>query len=82
MRHYFPSVPGIGNVAVSRHAQERMIRDNISEVDFINVLLKSASTPTKNSVVIRESDRIRIVIELKPEPFSGAALVLTTYRVQ
>ena len=29
MDHYFPDVPGLGNVAVSRHAQARMAEDGI-----------------------------------------------------
>ena len=31
MDHYFPDVPGLGNVALSRHAQERLVSDGISE---------------------------------------------------
>ena len=34
MDHYFPDVPGLGNVAVSRHAQARLVEDGISEHDF------------------------------------------------
>jgi hypothetical protein len=34
MKHYYPNVPGIGNVAVSRHAQDRLAEDGISEREF------------------------------------------------
>ena len=35
MRHYFEDVPGLGNVAVSRHAQERMAGEGITERQLV-----------------------------------------------
>ena len=45
MDHYFPDVPGLGNVAVSRHAQARMVEDGISEHDFKEALLTAPPPP-------------------------------------
>jgi hypothetical protein len=42
-QHYYPDVPGLGNVAVSRHAQDRMDEQNISQDAFERALL----TPIK-----------------------------------
>ena len=41
-QHYYPDVPGLGNVAVSRHAQQRMDEHKISRDVFERALL----TPT------------------------------------
>ena len=81
MEHYFPNVPGLGNVAVSRHAQDRMREDAIAEHAFEDVLLNGATIPDGQDVVWREKDGIRIVILRKPEPFMGAMLAKTVYRI-
>src|SRR5258707_14913100 len=39
MNHFYRNVTGLGNVAVSRHAQERMEADGISQEAFDRVLL-------------------------------------------
>lgn len=82
MEHYFPDVPGLGNVAVSRHAQERMTQDGISETDFRDVLWHGATIPDGQDVVWRQKDAVRIVILRRPTPFRGAMLATTVYRVQ
>ena len=82
MQHYFENVPQLGNVAVSRHAQEKMLQDRISERDFVFVLQAGRITPDGPEVVWREGRGIRIVILLKPEPFRGAKLAVSVYRVQ
>ena len=81
MEHYFPNVPGLGNVALSRHAQDRMREDGISEVAFRDVLMNGDTVPDGQDVVWREKDGIRIVILRRPEPFSGAMLAKTVYRI-
>ena len=81
MDHYFPDVPGLGNVAVSRHAQERMAQDGISEKDFVGALMRGDTIPDGQDVVWREKDGVRIVILRKPTPFKGAMLVKTVYRI-
>ena len=82
MRHYFPNVPRLGNVAVSRHAQERVAEEEISEQDFETVLFKGRDTPEGFDVVWRELNGIRVVILRNPQPFRGALLVKTVFRVQ
>ena len=81
MDHYFPNVPQLGNVAVSRHAQDRMREDGISEAAFRDVLATGDIVPDGQDVVWREKDGIRIVILRKPEPFAGAMLAKTVYRI-
>ena len=82
MKHYYPDVPGIGNVAVSRHAQDRLAEDGISEREFEAVLLRGDSVPEGQDILWRQKDGIRLVILLKPEPFRGATLVKTAYRIE
>ena len=82
MEHYFPNVPGLGNVAVSRHAQERMVQDGISEKQLREALLRGATTPDGQEVVWREKDGVRVVILRRPTPFKGAMLATTIYRVR
>lgn len=82
MRHYFENVPGLGNVAVSRHAQDRCVEDRISEDVFTAVLLNAESVPDGIAEVTREASGVRLVILLKPTPFRGAALVKTAFRVR
>jgi hypothetical protein len=81
MEHYFPNVPGLGNVAVSRHAQERMREDGIGESAFVDALMDGDTIPDGQEVVWREKQGIRIVILRRPQPFAGAMLVKTVYRV-
>jgi hypothetical protein len=82
VEHYFPNVPGLGNVAVSRHAQERMVQDGISEKQLREALLRGATTPDGQEVVWREKDGVRVVILRRPTPFKGAMLATTIYRVR
>ena len=81
-KYYYRNVTDIGNVAVSRHAQDRAQEDGISEYDFADALLKGATIPDGQDVVWRELNGIRIVIVLRPEPFRGAALATTAFRVE
>lgn len=81
MKHYFENVSGLGNIAVSRHAQERMLSENISEESFIRTLETGRDIPDGQSIVWRENHGIRIVIILKPEPFRGAKLVKTVFKI-
>ena len=82
MDHYFPNVPGLGNVALSRHAQERMAQDGISEEDFADALMHGDTIPDGQDVVWREKDGVRVVILRTPTPFKGAMLVKTVYRIK
>ena len=81
MDHYIPNVPGLGNVAVSRHAQERMATDHITEEVFQDALLNGDTIPDGPDVVWRQKEGIRVVILPRPTPFRGAMLVKTVYRI-
>jgi hypothetical protein len=50
-QHYYPDVPGLGNVAVSRHVQQRMDEHKISQAVFERALF----TPTKELRKVRRS---------------------------
>jgi hypothetical protein len=81
-QHYYPNVAGLGNVAVSRHAQGRMDEHNISHEAFERALF----TPTKEfeegtEILWRERDNVRVVIIQRPVPYRGAKLVKTVIKV-
>jgi len=82
MEHYYENVPGLGNVAVSRHAQERLRDQGITQDTFEKVLWKGRSIPDGPQVVNKELNDVRIVILMHPEPFRGAVLVKTAFRLK
>ena len=83
MNHFYRDVPGLGNVAVSRHAQARAEADGISQEAFDRVLLSPVTedVPDGADILWRERDGIRLVILTSPTPNRGAKLVKTVYRV-
>lgn len=82
--HFYRDVPGLGHVAVSRHAQSRIAQERITPEEFERVLLSPIrpDVPDGQEIIWRERDGIRIVIILYPTPMTGARLVKTVYRVQ
>jgi|GEM_PF-3508973 len=84
MEHFFRDVRGLGNVAVSRHAQARMAEDGISPEAFQRTLLEPTRPDLRDGaeVLWRERDGLRIVILTNPTPNLGAVLVKTVYRVE
>lgn len=84
MEHFYRDVPHLGNVAVSRHAQDRISEESISSELFERVLLK----PTKRDIpdgqdfLWREREGIRLVILTNPTPNRGAKLIKTVYRIE
>ena len=84
MNHFYRDVPGLGNVAVSRHAQARAEEDGISQEAFDRVLLTPIKPDTAEGadIVWRERDGIRLVILMNPTPNMGAKLVKTMFRVE
>lgn len=83
MNHYYPNVAGIGNIAVSRHAQSRMEAAGISQEQFDLALLSpDKEVPDGQDVVWRERNGLRIVILTNPVPFRGAKLVKTAYFIK
>jgi hypothetical protein len=81
-KYYFEDVPGIGNVAVSRHAQERAASEGITNRAFEQALMNGTTIPEGPGVLWRELNGIRLVVLTRPDPFRGAALVKTCFRVQ
>jgi hypothetical protein len=83
MQHFYESVPKIGNVAVSRHAQANVLEQKITERDFELALFDPNKTVREGfNTLWLERGGIRLVVVLRPEPFSGAALVTTAFRMQ
>src|SRR5689334_21021054 len=82
--HFYRNVPGLGNVAVSRHAQSQMISAGITQEAFDKALLQPTrpDIPDGADVLWRERDGLRIVILTNPTPNTGAKLVKTVYRVE
>ena len=84
VNHFYRDVPGLGNVAVSRHAQARAEEEGISQEAFDRVLLSplTPDVPDGTDILWRERDGIRLVILTNPTPNVGAMLVKTVYRVE
>ena len=84
MKHFYRDVKGLGNVAVSRHAQARMEELGISQEAFDRALLDPIrpDVPDGQDILWRERDDLRIVIIRNPTPNLGAVLVKTVYKVQ
>ncbi len=84
MEHYFTDVPKLGNVAVSRHAQERIKEENISPEEFRKTLFEPTAPDVQDGpeIIWRERHNVRLVILLQPQPYRGAKLVKTVFRVQ
>ena len=73
MKHYYENVPGLGNVAVSRHALSQMFEVGISQEAFDRALLDPTqpNTPDGPDIVWRERDGLRLVILTNPDPEPG-----------
>lgn len=80
MEHYFHDVPGLGAVAVSRHAQARALENGIQEAAFVDALYYGQTVPEPGNIVWRRKDGIRVVIQERPTPWRGAKLVVTVMR--
>jgi hypothetical protein len=82
-QHFYRNVKGLGNVAISRHAQANMDRQGISQELFERVLLSPAKPDVQEDLntLWREGENIRLVI-INPTPNTGARLVKTIFRVK
>jgi hypothetical protein len=80
--YFYRDVPGLGHVAVSRHAQDRMDAEQISDAAFQRVLFDGTAIQEGADVMWKERDGIRAVILLNPTPNRGARLVKTVFRIQ
>jgi hypothetical protein len=70
------------HVAVGRHAHDGAEEDGITEAELATALLKGETIPDGQAVVWRELNGVRIVTVLRPEPFRGAALATTAFRIE
>lgn len=84
MEHFYRNVVGLGNVAVSRHAQARIKEEGIPVAAFEHALLWPSQPDVQDGqdILWREHNGLRLVILLHPTPDRGAVLVKTVYRVQ
>lgn len=84
MNHYYEAVPGLGNVAVSRHAQDTVDKKMVSEQEFEDALLHPIREDIMEgfNVVWREKGGVRLIILKKPTPYKGACLVKTVFRIK
>lgn len=84
MKHFYRNVPGLGNVAVSRHAQARLEAEGVSQDLFDQVLLHPTAPDIREGadIVWRERDGVRLVILTNPVPNRGAVLIKTAFRVE
>ncbi len=82
--HFYRDVPGLGNIAVSRHAQARMIAEGITQKEFDRTLLmpEESDIPEGNDILWRQRHGVRIVIITDPTPNVGAMLVKTVFRIE
>lgn len=81
MKYYYEDVPRLGNIALSRHAQDRAADQSIGDEVVEEVLMNGKDTPDGMDTIWREHNGVRLVI-ITPTPFRGAKLVKTIYRVQ
>jgi hypothetical protein len=81
--HFYRDVKGLGNVAVSRHAQANMDRQGISQELFERVLLSPSKPDVQEDLntIWREGENIRLIV-INPTPNTGARLVKTVFRVK
>lgn len=81
IKYYYENVRGLGNIAVTRHAQAEMDEDNISQELFEDVLLNGEEIEEGFGTVWRQGRGIRIII-ITPTLFRGAKLVKTVYKIK
>jgi hypothetical protein len=84
MKHFYRDVIRLGNVAVSRHAQEQIEQNAIPVEAFEKALLQPVQPdiPDGLDILWRQRDGLRIVILTHPTPNLGAMLVKTVYRIK
>jgi hypothetical protein len=84
MQHYYENVPGLGNVALSRHAQLRAEEIGISDTIVRRALFEPSLKDVKegSEILWRQWQNVRLIIVLNPKPPSGAKLIKTIIQVQ
>lgn len=79
MVHYYTGVPGLGNVALSRHAQAKAEKDRVSDAQIKNALWSGRRLNDGDSEFMEHAG-LRLVL-VQPKNDAGAWLVVTLYRV-
>jgi len=82
LKHYYPNIPTLGNVAISRHAQAQAINAGFNDSMIEDSLRNGTEVPDGQNVVFKEKALLRMVINKKPTPFKGAALCTTIIRLK
>lgn len=81
LEHFHRDVPGLGNVALSRKVLRRAEEFGFSQTKLTDLLWNGRRTPDGMAAVWRDKGGFRLVIVLRPEPYSGACLAVTLFRV-
>lgn len=83
MEHFYRDIPGLGHVAVSRHAQARIEEQGISQRAFEAALFTPAKTVDEDNGQIqwRETNGVRVVLVMFPTPNRGARVVKTVFKI-
>ena len=81
---YMEEVPGVGDIEISRHAQDRIGPGpgQIPESVFWQVLTRGEEIREGADIVWKTGKGIRIVILLRPIPYRGRALVNTAFKLK
>jgi transcriptional/translational regulatory protein YebC/TACO1 len=82
MNHFFDDVPGLGNVVLTRHAQDKARQEGISTEEIERALVHGHDTPDGMDITWREYKGLRLVVLLNPTPNRGAKVVKTLFRVK
>jgi hypothetical protein len=83
IQHLYEQVPGVGKVAISRTAQGRVTEHAITRKQFEDALYTPVrKVPDGSNIELWEHGDVRLVVNLRPEPYRNAALVTTAYRVK
>jgi hypothetical protein len=82
LTHFYRDVPGLGNVAVSRHAQERLEQAGVTPQIADDVMMTGDTIPDGHDTIFRQKHGVRFVIIKRPTPFRGAALATTAFRIE
>lgn len=81
MTHYYRNVPGLGNVVLSRHAQERAADLRITDAEVEHALFHGLEMPDGQTTIWKNGPNVRLVIII-PTPNRGARLCTTMFRIQ
>ena len=84
MQHFYKQVPGLGNVALSHHAQAKAEAEGFSDEMVRKALLEpdTPDIPDGHNILFRSRGQLRFVINRRPTPFRHASLVTTIIRIQ